>query len=385
MLTGGVAQRHRPLALRSANTLAATSTSRMSATCPGDRTDDDGCRGRHCRSPAGLRARGLRDGFGSVRHEGALLCVAVGAPRFDSRVAPKRRIATAPLQDGSKPIASAARKCSRWRTAHGRSCSLDLAQKRVIAAVDRFAMRQLCFRADGRRHLVREPRRRSARRLRRDRSAGDLRLCLSSLHSGAAHDLQGRRPSRRRASGRRDRERPSAWSATGSRVSLSSTLPFAERKELFLRALTGAVSDQLAGESIGCYLSGGTDSSTVAGHGDSRSRVQPVKTFSIGFDAAGYDEMEYARIAARRFRTDHHEYYITPDDLDRAHSVRRIVVRSAVRQLVGAAGVLLRQARSRRGCHADARRRRRRRALRRQLALRERQAVHRLRACPRLS
>ena len=39
------------------------------------------------------------------------------------------------------------------------------------------------------------------------------------------------------------------------------------------------------------------------------------RTYSIGFDAAGYDEMEYARIAARHFDTDHHEYYVTPADL----------------------------------------------------------------------
>ena len=42
---------------------------------------------------------------------------------------------------------------------------------------------------------------------------------------------------------------------------------------------------------------------------------KPARTFSIGFDAEGYDEMEYARIAARHFKTDHHEYYVTPDDL----------------------------------------------------------------------
>jgi len=42
------------------------------------------------------------------------------------------------------------------------------------------------------------------------------------------------------------------------------------------------------------------------------------RTYSIGFDAAGYDEMAYARIAARHFSTAHHEYYITPQDVERA-------------------------------------------------------------------
>jgi asparagine synthase (glutamine-hydrolysing) len=41
-------------------------------------------------------------------------------------------------------------------------------------------------------------------------------------------------------------------------------------------------------------------------------------TYSIGFEAEGYDEMEYARIAARHFTTEHHEYYVTPDDLLRS-------------------------------------------------------------------
>ena len=41
----------------------------------------------------------------------------------------------------------------------------------------------------------------------------------------------------------------------------------------------------------------------------------PARTYSIGFDAPGYDEMEYARLVARHFKTDHHEYYVTPDDV----------------------------------------------------------------------
>ena len=37
-----------------------------------------------------------------------------------------------------------------------------------------------------------------------------------------------------------------------------------------------------------------------------------MDTFSIGFDVDGFDEMEYARIAARHFGTRAHEYYVTP-------------------------------------------------------------------------
>ena len=91
---------------------------------------------------------------------------------------------------------------------------------------------------------------------------------------------------------------------------------FRNLHEEFLRLLRESIASQIDGTEIGCFLSGGTDSSTVAGMLGEISGV-PARTFSIGFDAGGYDEMEYARIAARHFHTDHHEYYITPDDLVR--------------------------------------------------------------------
>jgi asparagine synthase (glutamine-hydrolysing) len=42
---------------------------------------------------------------------------------------------------------------------------------------------------------------------------------------------------------------------------------------------------------------------------------EPARTYSIGFEAEGYDEMAYARIAAQHFGTRHHEYYVTPADV----------------------------------------------------------------------
>jgi asparagine synthetase B (glutamine-hydrolysing) len=42
---------------------------------------------------------------------------------------------------------------------------------------------------------------------------------------------------------------------------------------------------------------------------------KPAPAYSIGFDAEGYDEMEYARLAAKHFGCEHHEYYVTPADL----------------------------------------------------------------------
>lgn len=92
---------------------------------------------------------------------------------------------------------------------------------------------------------------------------------------------------------------------------------FGALREEFRTLLKAAVARQLDGGKAGCFLSGGTDSSTVAGM-IGAAKGQPASTYSIGFDAAGYDEMEYARIAAKHFGTEHHEYYVTPDDLVRS-------------------------------------------------------------------
>ena len=92
---------------------------------------------------------------------------------------------------------------------------------------------------------------------------------------------------------------------------------FAALRNEFNDLLRECVTRQFDNRRVGCFLSGGTDSSTVAGIVTELSG-QPARTYSIGFDAAGYDEMEYARIAARHFGTDHHEYYVTADDIVRS-------------------------------------------------------------------
>ena len=89
---------------------------------------------------------------------------------------------------------------------------------------------------------------------------------------------------------------------------------FADLREEFLATVRESVASRIEAGRTGCYLSGGTDSSTVSGM-LTRIGGQPAETYSIGFDVSGYDEMEYARIAARHFGTRHHEYYVTPGDL----------------------------------------------------------------------
>ena len=90
-------------------------------------------------------------------------------------------------------------------------------------------------------------------------------------------------------------------------------LTFKEASEQLVTLTKEAVQLRMISEvPLGAFLSGGIDSSIIVALMSELSD-RPVKTFSIGFNEPGYDELNYARMIAERYKTEHHEFVVTPN------------------------------------------------------------------------
>jgi len=184
----------------------------------------------------------------------------------------------------------------------------------VAAAIDRFGMQPLCWRRDGQQLHLSD---------RADELPGaELELTPQLLYDYLHFHMLPAPITAWRGVERLPLGHRLDANAAGCRVARwwqpkfdeQQQTPFSQLREEFLACLDGAVRRAAGSDADAAFLSGGTDSSTVAGL-LGRVRGKPARSFSIGFAVEGYDEMAYARIAASAFATDHAEYYVTADDV----------------------------------------------------------------------
>ncbi|MDW8324020.1 MAG: amidotransferase 1, exosortase A system-associated [Burkholderiales bacterium] len=109
-------------------------------------------------------------------------------------------------------------------------------------------------------------------------------------------------------------------------------IPFEPLPPISLEAAQQELTDRLreavrirlvAEVPLGAFLSGGVDSSAVVAMMAGLSQ-QPVKTCSIAFAEADYDESRYARQVAERYRTEHHVDRVEADDFGLVDELARL-------------------------------------------------------------
>ena len=104
--------------------------------------------------------------------------------------------------------------------------------------------------------------------------------------------------------------------ANASLISDPSSLTPNDWKALLRERLTEAVRLRMRSDvPFGAFLSGGVDSTIITGLMQQQI-AHKVQTFSIGFSVKQFDERSYAREAAAKLGTDHHEFVVDPSAVE---------------------------------------------------------------------
>ncbi|HKO66950.1 MAG TPA: asparagine synthase-related protein, partial [Burkholderiaceae bacterium] len=259
-----------------------------------------------------ITARGLQVAFDPERVRVAFtadsLTVIIGEPRnedFESVAAAEinHRLAQS---DHSEPAS--------WLRGHFSVVHINLKSSCCLLVSDRFSVFRLCYGSDGKRFAFADRADAvpvSARTIDPQAVYNYLYFHVIPAPRTIFREVLRLEPATQLNADQRGIRSAPTWSvAFGNAAGFDSRVA-AERFRSLLRA---AVKREMSSTRVGAYLSGGTDSSTVAGMLTQITQDR-VDTFSIGFEAVGYDEMAYARIAAKHFDTRHHEYYVTPADV----------------------------------------------------------------------
>ena len=101
------------------------------------------------------------------------------------------------------------------------------------------------------------------------------------------------------------------WDAVDAYTSTSKSISYGEAIEKTETLLTTVCNDRMVADvPVGVFLSGGYDSTCVAALIQKESATR-LKTFTIGFEDAAFNEAPHAAKVAQHLQTDHHEYICT--------------------------------------------------------------------------
>jgi len=125
-------------------------------------------------------------------------------------------------------------------------------------------------------------------------------------------------PASRKISSNTELPSVEVWWDAKSVAGNARSVPFADSREAAVQRLDEVLTDSvrqrmLSDVPLGAFLSGGIDSSLICAMMQKQSD-RPIRTFTIGFEEAVYNEADHAKRVAEHLGTDHTEYYVTSNE-----------------------------------------------------------------------
>lgn len=290
----------------------------MAAGLPSIGTLDEASSARH---EAALRLKAIK-GTGSWHQHGSIVAALEGTPRWaDERLAAHARdqghaaaLITAYRENGAALLDS-------LRGAFALAL-VDIESQSGLLAIDRYGINGLCFSMQASGSLVFGSTVNSVRAHPAIASTLEPQAIYDFLffvdRIPAPHTVYAEQRKLRAGEclvfERGEASLRSYWKIGYREDSDRSVEDLSEEMRSCLRTAVRRTVDEHGSENTGAFLSGGLDSSTVAGF-LAEASDRPPKTYTIGFDVDGFDESHFAAIAAEHFGTEHSNYAMTPQEV----------------------------------------------------------------------
>ena len=199
----------------------------------------------------------------------------------------------------------------------------DPQYQRLVLAIDRFGFKTLYWSRD-RAGMLFASRLGAIASVKRDAEVSAAAVMQFFIHTAVPaplsiyKDVERLEPGTLLTYERQQVHKTRYWDLSYAESDTSTPDQWAEELRNCMRQAVHSHLDDRHPEQTGAYLSGGTDSSSVVAFASEKH--SPVNTFSIYFGNPRYDEVQFSRLAAKRFGTRHHERCLQANDAMQAIS-----------------------------------------------------------------